>query len=830
MPESQGPRSPVMTHRGPLVVGIPAPARRPESAPYAEVAVLAPLPGPLTYGIPEAMRGKVQVGARVIVPLGARRLTGYVLALHAEAPKVTELKAILELVDETPLIEPAFLDFLVWAAEYYLAPVGEFFRAALPSHLHQASRPGYVLTEEGKEILQAQRSRYVSVGEPLSPEALLLASLERAGAAPVDEIDEDDVALKSCLEKGWLSKAQFLEAARDRPSTEKVVTRTGSEPRRPLGARQKAVFSVLGAEPKPLRELAAEIPGAREAVRALEQAGLVSVSERELSRDPFMMPPRPAPIPTLTPSQEHARRAVVQAIQRGDFGAFLLHGVTGSGKTEVYLQVIAESERLGRGSIVLLPEISLTPQLAGIFRGRFGEKVAVLHSGLSDADRFEQWRKIRDGRRSIVVGARSAIFAPIKELGVVVVDEEHDPSFKQEERIRYHARDLALVRAKGAGAVAILGSATPSLESHASTKLTRLSLPDRPTPQPLPEIEIIDLRPYRGALGDAMLSPPLLESIAEELESGGQTILFLNRRGFASSVICHACGFTFVCRDCDVTLTHHRAKDRLLCHYCSYSIPIPQKCPVCSERELSFLGVGTERVEARVRQEFPAARVLRLDRDTSSAKEMESILARFSRGEADILIGTQMVSKGHDFSGVSLVGVILADAALRLPDFRAAERTFQLLVQVAGRAGRGKRAGRVLFQSFAPEHDSIQCAKDHDYFRFAALELERRRARLFPPYAHMAALRLDGPEPGPVHAAAELLRRRAVSLAPRGVEVLGPAPAPLSRLKGRVRFQLLAKGTSRPALRSFLRELLQARALIQPPIVLSVDIDPVSML
>jgi primosomal protein N' (replication factor Y) len=819
-----------MTSRGPLLVGIPAPARRPEAAPYAEIAVLAPLPGPLTYLIPEELRGKVQRGARVIVPLGARRLTGYVLALHAEAPKIDQIKAIEELVDESPLLEPAFLDFLVWSAEYYLAPVGEFFRAALPAQLHQASRPGFALTDAGRAFIQEARDRYTRSGEALSAEALVLASLERAGVLPHDEAEQNESLLNSCANKGLVQKVPFLEAARDRPATEKIVTRAASEPKRPLGARQRAVLAALREGPRPLRELANEVPGAREAVRGLEQAGLVAVSERELSRDPFMMPPREAPVPELTPSQAHARGTIVQCIQRGDFGAFLLHGITGSGKTEVYLQVIAENERLGRGSIVLVPEISLTPQLAGIFRGRFGEKVAVLHSGLSDAERFEQWRKIRDGRRSIVVGARSAIFAPLRELGAVVVDEEHDPSFKQEERIRYHARDLALVRAKGAGAVCVLGSATPSLESHASTKLTRLSLPDRPTPQPLPHVEVIDLRPFRGALGDAMLSPVLLGAIADDLQSGGQTILFLNRRGFASAVTCQACGFTFTCKDCDVSLTHHRAKDRLLCHYCSYSVPIPQKCPVCHERELAFLGVGTERVEARIKQEFPSARVLRLDRDISSPKEMESMLSRFSRGEADILIGTQMVSKGHDFSGVSLVGVVLADMALQLPDFRAAERTFQLLVQVAGRAGRGQRAGRVLLQSFVPEHDSIQCAKDHDYFRFAALELERRRARLFPPYAHLAALRLDGPELGPVHAAAELLRRRAVSLAPRGVEVLGPAPAPLSRLKGRVRFQLLAKGTSRPALRGFLRELLQARALIQPPIVLSVDIDPVSML
>ena len=799
-------------------------------APYADVAVLAHMPMPLTYIVPEGLRGKVTRGARVIVPLGARQLTGYVVALHHNPPSYPDLRELLELIDEEPQFSESFLDFLLFTADYYLSPPGEVFRSVLPAQLHRTSRPGLALTPKGVAALADFRDKFTSGEAPLTPEAIVLGAIEREGVMPADEI-EDHGHVQLLLSRGFLERVPILEASKDKVATEKWVEHTGVKPKRTLGPKQQSILFMLQSGPRLLRELSGEISGAREVIKALEQMGLARAYEREISRDPFSTPPRVTPAPILTAAQQVACDAISEKIRSGDYGGFLLHGITGSGKTEVYLHSIAECERLGRGAIVLLPEISLTPQLAGIFRGRFGDKVAILHSGLSDNDRFEQWCKIRDGQRSIVVGARSALFAPLPDLGVIVVDEEHDPSFKQEDRLRYHARDLALVRAKGAAAVAILGSATPSLESHYSPKLTRLLLPERATPKPLPEVEVIDLRKHAGSLGDAMLSQPLLDGIAGELASGGQSILFLNRRGFASCVVCQGCGFTFVCKDCDVTLTHHKMQDLLMCHYCNYSHALPAKCPSCSQAKLALIGAGTERVEARIQELFPKARVLRLDRDTSSVREMESILYRFSKGEADILIGTQMVAKGHDFSGVSLVGVILADMALRMPDFRASERTFQLMVQVAGRAGRGQRPGKVYLQTFVPEHEAIECAKDHDYFRFAALELARRKARSFPPFSHMAVFRLDGPNPHAVHQAAENLRRRALTLVPRGVEVLGPAPAPISRLKGKIRYQLIVRAAHRPTLRSFLKEfLLGARAMIQQPMSLSVDIDPVSMM
>jgi primosomal protein N' (replication factor Y) len=799
-------------------------------APYADIAVLAPMQTPLTYIVPEGLRGKVKRGARVIVPLGARQLTGYVVNVHHKQPTYPDLRELIELIDDEPQFGESFLEFLLFVADYYLAPPGEVFRSVLPGQLHRTSRPGLMLTEKGVAALQEFRDQFTSGEAPLTPEAILLGAIERDGVMPADEI-EDFSHVQGLLSRGLLEKVPILEAAKDKLSTEKWVEKTGVAPKRALSSKQQSLMFLLQSGPRLLRELAGDLSGAREVVKALSQQGLVRTYEKEVTRDPFLSPPKETPIPVLNAAQQAACNAISEKIRSGDYGGFLLHGITGSGKTEVYLHAIAECDRLGRGAIVLVPEISLTPQLANIFRGRFGDKVAILHSALSDNDRFEQWCKIRDGQRTIVVGPRSALFAPMPDVGVIAVDEEHDPSFKQEDRLRYHARDLALVRAKGAAAVAILGSATPSLESHFSPKLTRLLLPERATPKPLPVVEVVDLRKFSGALGDAMLSPPLIDGIAKELELGGQSILFLNRRGFASCVVCQGCGFTFVCKDCDVTLTHHKTQDLLMCHYCNYSHALPQRCPSCAQPKLALIGAGTERVEAKIQEMFPKARVLRLDRDTSSVREMESILHRFSKGEADILIGTQMVSKGHDFSGVSLVGVILADMALRLPDFRASERTFQLLVQVAGRAGRGQRPGRVYLQTFVPEHEAVECAKDHDYFRFAALELERRKARSFPPFAHMVVFRLDGPNPNTVHQAAESLRRRALTLVPRGVEVLGPAPAPISRLKGKVRYQLIARAAHRPTLRSFVKEfLLGARAMIQQPMSLSTDIDPVSMM
>ena len=488
----------------------------------------------------------------------------------------------------------------------------------------------------------------------------------------------------------------------------------------------------------------------------------------------------------------------------------------------------------GKTALVLVPEISLTPQLAARFRARFGDDVAILHSGLSEQARFGEWSRLRNGQARIAVGARSAVFAPLEHLGIIVVDEEHDGSFKQEEGVRYHARDVALVRAQRAGAVCVLGSATPSLESYAHA--TRgayhlLALTERPTARPMPSVEVVDLRVH-AADSEAMLASPLRTAIAETLASGDQTILFLNRRGFATFVLCRACGFSFRCPHCAVSLTYHRANDRLTCHYCGFHQRVPEVCPSCNAVEtIVRKGLGTEKVAAAVAQEFPHARVARLDRDVASGAKIEGVLARVARREIDILVGTQMVTKGHDFPGVTLVGVLCADTGLDLPDFRASERTFQLLAQVAGRAGRGERPGRVVVQTYRPSAHAVTAAAAHDYGAFFATESAARAELGYPPHGRLIAVRIDGARGGEVASTANRLALLAEALAKREVvevEIRGAVPAPLERLRGRTRWQIWLRSTDRTALRRVARGVLAAEAA--PAVRVTLDVDPLSTL
>jgi primosomal protein N' (replication factor Y) len=486
--------------------------------------------------------------------------------------------------------------------------------------------------------------------------------------------------------------------------------------------------------------------------------------------------------------------------------------------------------------LVLVPEIALTPQLAARFRARFGDDVAVLHSALPPADRPAAWRRLRSGEVGIAVGARSAVFAPVHALAVVVVDEEHDGSFKQEDGVRYHGRDLAVMRALRAKAVVVLGSATPSLESYRNVLLgrfRRLLLPTRANPaaaaRPLPPVEIIDLRRHR--LGpDHLLAPGLAQAVADALAAGEQTILFLNRRGFSTLMHCQACGEVLRCSDCDVSMTLHRSRAKLICHYCGRASAIPPRCPSCKQDELEGLGTGTERVESVVRELFPGARVARLDRDTTDGQrdQLEKLLARVHQREIDILVGTQMVTKGHDFGGVTLVGVLQPDQGMHLPDFRAAERTFQLLEQVAGRAGRGDRPGRIVVQTYCPEHPAIQFLRNHDYEGFVRDELARRESASYPPFSRMIALRLDGRHEASVRAAATDAAARARAQGGAAVQVLGPAEAPIARLRGRSRYQIWLAGTDRGKLLAAARAA--AQVTLPRDLRLAIDVDPQSVL
>jgi primosomal protein N' (replication factor Y) (superfamily II helicase) len=737
-----------------------------------EVAVAAAVRGTFTYRVPSALAPEVALGQRVAVPFGRSRATGYVVGFPTAPPPGFELRDVLEVLEREPPFTPKLIELIRWAEDYYLVPAGELLRAALP--------PG--LNARGGKAAPTRRN--VPYAAPAPGAAAALPSLGRAKA-------------------------------------------------------QRAVLEYLLARGRiPVEELRAAFPHGRAALKALADRGLATLDEELPVARGGLLAASETALP-LTAAQEKALTAIDEA--RGTFTTFLLHGVTGSGKTEVYLQAIARTRTRGQGALVLVPEIALTPQLAGRFRARFGDEVALLHSGLSPAERHAEWTRLRRGEARICVGVRSAIFAPVQELGIVVVDEEHDGSFKQEDGPAYHARDLAVVRGRIEEAVVVLGSATPSLETLENAKRGRyrwLALPARIDDRPMPTVELVDLRKLkrprgpgggRGPGAPGMLSPTLSTALEETVAAGRQAIVFLNRRGYQTVVVCEDCGAEARCTECSVALTHHARRGVLLCHYCGRIERMDARCPGCGGPRFG-LGVGTEQVEEAVKALLPNARVARLDRDTvSTADDTAELLARFARREVDVLVGTQMVTKGHDFPGVTLVGVILADTALALPDFRAAERTFQLLTQVAGRAGRGADAGRVLVQTFNPGTPAVACAVAHDYAAFSEGEVERRRALGYPPFSRMMAVRVEGSDEG-ARSCAEALAAAARPALGNGVAMLGPAPAAIEKIRGRSRWHLLFRAPDPSSLRRVHRAL--ARLAHRPPggADIRFDMDPYSML
>jgi primosomal protein N' (replication factor Y) len=642
-------------------------------------------------------------------------------------------------------------------------------------------------------------------------------------------------ALLRSLEKKGLVISEDVAAARD--------------PLRASAARLRVQFRARGEEklPRPERELLAYLelhpgqhnvaaleesfPKASTAARALARRGLAV-----LSREPVAAALAPARPPhLLNAHQQAAFDAIRKSIVARAFKPFLLEGVTGSGKTEVYLNAINAALAIGRGALLLVPEIALTPAVAGQFHYRFGENVAILHSAFHDAERAQEWRRIRSGRARVVVATRSGVFAPVCDLGLIIVDEEHDQSYKQQDTPRYHARDVAVVRARDAGAVIVLGSATPSLESRYNAergKYTRLTLPERIEQRPLPTVRLIDMRQeFLETRKAATFSRALVEAVTERLENGEQSMLLLNRRGFSSFVACRACGERLQCANCSVTLTYHRRDRRMLCHYCNYAERVPDRCPKCASEHIQFLGTGSERVEQELHAAFPKARVARLDRDTVGAKrDYETILTGFREGHYDILVGTQMIAKGHDIPNVTLVGIVNADIGLGLPDFRAAERTFQLLTQAAGRAGRGSTPGIVLIQTGFSEHYAVQCAAAQDYGRFYAKEIEFRKLMHYPPLGALASVLVGSSnEEEAITRSAAL--GRLLNPPPEGVRVLGPAPAAVARVKTEYRFQILLKTSSRARLNAVLGEIRRfAAAEKWNSTMLAIDVDPVSLL
>jgi primosomal protein N' (replication factor Y) len=802
-----------------------------------------------TYAVPRDWRHSPEPGARVLVPFGPRGLVGVVRAAPPERLADAKIKLLEEMLDPpgAPSLTPELGKLCEWVADYYVAPVGEVYRLALPGLLTGQDVRRAMLTEAGAQALTAARETVLQRDGAQLPSPAEQRVLAALASAPKQELAVERLSalrpripgvlkLLGELAAKDLCTIAWDEAGGETARVETHYRRTdylrgtasAEETLREHIGRSKKRRALLdfleGAPPGawvPAGELRGPFADYKKLLEPLLEKGLVAAEDRLRALDPFAV----GTIEPSTPQRPTADQQVALDVLRADvdagkFSASLLHGVTGSGKTEVYLQLIAHARELGGGAIVLVPEISLTPQLSDRFRARFGETVAVLHSGLTPRQRLDAWQQIRVGARPIVIGARSAVFAPVPDLKVIVVDEEHDGSFKQEEGVRYSARDVALVRARDASAVAVLGSATPALETYESARAGRLrwlKLTARPTARPLPEVELVSLAIHKPD-PETLLTGKLRTALAQTVAAGEQAILFLNRRGFATTLICDKCGGLHQCPDCSApAMTYHLGRNRLMCHWCGYIEAPPERCSVCGQGELQHGTAGTERVELALGKDVPGARVLRLDRDTSRGKGLLETLAQFRRREADVLVGTQMLSKGHDFPGVTLVGILHGDHGLGLPDIRASERTFQLLTQVAGRAGRGDRPGRVLIQAYGVNHPALAFAAQHDYAGFAAWELEKRKEIGNPPYGHLALVRIVGPD-------AVAVERRAgelATLARAGVEevhrkqegaeaqlrVLGPVPSPIERVNRKVRWQLLLRAATRPPLRWLLRQL-----------------------
>ena len=726
--------------------------------PLARIAVAAPIDKTLCYLVPPELAVAARVGCRVRVPLGRREALGFVLELSAG--EAAGLKPILEVLDQAPLFGADLVPFFERASSYYLHPVGECIRTALPAGLGALDRAPKILKEN--------------------------------------------------------------------------FYFPGSNAAEPSGARQREILEAVreqgGMSLSALRE---RFGAPHAALARLGELGFLASREQELCRDPFLrdlIPPDAPPEPTA--EQAEAIACVEAALTAGTFSPFLLHGVTGSGKTEVYLRTIERCLEQGRDALILVPEIALTPQLVRRFRARFfgmESRMAVLHSGLSDGERYDGWRRIAKGEVRMVIGARSAVFAPLPRLGILVVDEEHDASYKQQEGFRYNARDLALLRGQMAGACVLLGSATPSLASFRRARdggMGMLRLSERPKERPMPAVELVDMSRHPRA---EILSEPVRTALAAVLTRGEQAMVLLNRRGFAPFLLCQECGQSFRCPNCEITLTYHQKIRLIRCHYCDYAERPPEQCPRCGGRHIEPAGAGTERLEEDLRALFPQARIARMDRDSLSRKGAHEALAGSMReGEIDILVGTQMIAKGHDFPGVTLVAVVNADDSLNFPDFRSAERTFALLSQVAGRAGRAERPGQVFIQTYAPEHYALSCAATHDYEGFFACDIAFRKELDYPPFGYLANLVFSGNDEKKVASEAQRLASELCRMAGEA-QVLGPAPCPLARLRGKSRVQLLLKAATRPAMRRLLT-LLQQQRKVASGVGLTVDVDPMDML
>lgn len=797
---------------------------------YAEIAVELPLEGTFTYSVPLNLKDDAVLGKRALVPFGKRTVTGYILGTaSALPPEVKAAKPIIDILDDFPIFDRKRLEFYRWLSSYYFAPLGPVLALIHPGGANIKSFRAFTVTPDG----EGASGRTVLEKELLTAaakETSLLALIKKFPNRPVhsalSRLKRDGLIVeKTVLKGGGTRKTERFFKASEPTMDPKALKRS------PIQA--KAYGRILEGEVSmtELRRTLGEVAGA---VKKLVEKNLVSETEREVARDPFSDIAPKASDFKPNDEQQAAIDAITEAIGKKAFSPFLLHGVTGSGKTLVYLKVLEEVVKSGKKAVILAPEIALTPWPAAYLIEKFPGHVAIAHSGLPEGERLDEWKRILKGEADIVVGARSALFSPIKDLGLIIVDEEHETSYKQEDGVRYNARDAAVMLAKYLDITVVLGSATPSVETfyNARTgKLTRLRLGNRVEGRGLPTIEIMDMKGKKGTV----LSERLKDLLLKTFNDGHQALLFLNRRGFSNTLLCKDCGQTFSCLNCSVTLTMHKKKGVLKCHYCDMSMDLPDKCPGCSGTNLAHPGVGTEKVEEEVRALFPGIRAGRMDRDTTARKgSSKKIIDAVEERRIDVLIGTQMVSKGHHFPGITLVGVISGDTSLNIPDFRSSERTFQLITQAAGRAGRGEVPGTVVIQTLNTGHYCFKNALTHDYEGFYNEEIIGREELSYPPFTRLCNLRLEGTNEAKVVSAAETLKNAALRLLDKkdgSITILGPAPALLAKIKNRFRWQMLVKGSDVRRLHRFIHALkhsFDAKKL--HGISLLVDMDPLTMI
>ncbi len=809
---------------------------------YAEVALPMPVDHPFTYRVPPSLHARVALGMRALVPFQKGHETGYIVGL-AQETSLDQVRDLVDLPDEKPVFSKELLDLTQWLADYYCCSWGEALQSAIPAGIQVRTRKRYVL-----QLDQITSGRFTE------RQRKVIAELHRRGPLTEGQLAKAigrkalSNTLHSLVARGILRAEALAPEASVSLRTETYVRLLEDHIPPPddlarmqrRAPRQAAVYlDLLHGEPECLASRLYEKHQVDASIlRALEKKGLVERIERESYRLPHFEEDSGSSLKhVLNEEQQAAYAAMTEAMTGQRFQTFLLRGITGSGKTEVYLQAIEHALALGRNAIILVPEISLTPQTVGRFKARFKTDIAVLHSGLGAGERYDEWRRAQRGEVRIVVGARSAIFAPLPNLGIIVVDEEHDTSYKQGEVPRYHARDVAIMRANLNHAVCVLGSATPAIESFHNSetgKSMRLELRQRATNAELPAVTLVDMRKETLEAGaEIMLSPQLEQAIGQRVEAGEQALLLLNRRGFSPFVLCPQCGWVAQCRDCQVTLTYHAKGAFLGCHYCNTRRPVPQVCDECGFNPLLYLGVGTQKVENYLLRSFPEARIERMDADTTAGRGGHAkILGRLAAGAIDILIGTQMIAKGHDYPHVTLVGVINADSGLAFPDFRAAEQSFQLLTQVAGRAGRAQRPGEVIVQTYRPHHYAIRAAAQHDYDGFYAREIAEREKAVYPPFRRMANLAVESEDPLLAERSAQQLQRivseRVQALGFRGIEIVGPAPATIRRLKRKYRWNLGILSRSPKRLNKIARATREAfpKQARSSKVQLKIDLDP----